>query len=59
MQEKEEIKVYIDVQDGETVCICHREQKGCYKNCAPDVVERDKFAGWERTMLRDRYGKSR
>ena len=44
METKEKIKVYIDIQDGKTVCICKRSHKGCGKKCEPDVVERDKFA---------------
>ena len=46
METKEKIKVYIDIQDGKTICICKRSNKGCGKKCEPDVVERDKFAGW-------------
>lgn len=57
MEEKEKIKVYIDVQDGKTVCICKRSRKGCDKHCVPDVVERDRYAGWEKTFRRNRYGK--
>ncbi len=57
METKETIKVYIDVQNGKTVCICKRSKKRCKKKCEPDVVERDKFAGWESTFRRDRYGK--
>ena len=52
------IKVYIDIQDGKTVCICKRNRKGCNKKCEPDVVERDKFEGWKDTFRRDRFGKS-
>ena len=57
METKEKIKVYIDVQDGKTVCICKRSKKRCGKNCEPDVVERDKCAEWQSTFHRDRYGK--
>ena len=31
METKEKIKVYIDIQDGKTVCICKRSHKGCGK----------------------------
>ena len=55
MEEKEKIKVYIDIQDGKTVCICKRNRKGCNKKCEPDVVERDKFEGWKVTFRRDCY----
>ena len=51
METKEKIKVFI-------VCICKRSRKRCGKNCSPEVVERDKFAEWERTFHRDRFGKS-
>lgn len=57
METRETIKVYIDVQNGKTVCICKRSKKGCSKNCESDVVERDKFAGWQSTFHRNRYGK--
>lgn len=57
MKEKETIKVFVDIKDGKTVCICKRSKKRCGKNCQPDVVERDKFRGWESTMKRDRFGK--
>lgn len=59
MQTKELIKVYIDFRDGKTVCICKRSKKRCNKQCTPDVVERDKFYGWEKTFKVDRYGKTR
>ena len=58
METKEKIKVFIDFQNGKTVCICKRSRKRCGKNCSPEVVERDKFAEWERTFHRDRFGKS-
>lgn len=57
MGNKEKIKVYIDWQDGKTVCICKRSKKMCNKKCEPDVVERDKFYGWEETFKQNRYGK--
>ena len=47
VETKERIEVYIDVKNGKTVCICKRNRKGCKKKCLPDVVERDKFEGWE------------
>lgn len=59
MQSKETIKVYIDYQDGKTVCICKRSKKMCGKYCVKDVVERDKFRGWIDTFKVNRYGKSR
>lgn len=59
METKELIKVYIDFKDGKCVCICKRSKKRCNKKCTPDVVERDKFYGWEDTFKVNRYGKSR
>ncbi len=56
METKEKIKVFIDIQGGKTVCICARSRKGCDKLCEPDVVERDRFYGWERTLYQNKYG---
>ena len=53
----ETIKVYADIWKGRTVCICERSNKGCDKNCQPDVVTRDKFRGWEDSFRRNKYGK--
>ena len=55
----EYIKVFIDYKDGKTVCICKRDKKRCNKRCTPDVVERDKYRGWEDTFHVDKYGKSK
>lgn len=55
----EYIKVFIDYKDGKTVCICKRDHKRCGKHCTPDVVERDKYRGWEDTFRVDKYGKSK
>ena len=55
MKKNELIKVYIDYQDGKTVCICKRSNKGCDKHCQKDIVERDKFRGWQGVMS-NRYG---
>lgn len=57
MEEKEKIKVFVDVEDGKTVCICRRSNKKCGKECEPDVVERDRFADWESAFHRNRYGR--
>ena len=59
MKQKELIKVYIDFKDGKTVCICKRSHKMCDKACQPDVVERDRYAGWKSTMNTNRYGSGR
>lgn len=56
MNSKETIKVYVDLHNGKTVCICARSNKGCNKPCQKDEVERDKFKGWRETMNRSRYG---
>lgn len=58
MKTAELIEVYIDTEFGKTVCICKRDNKGCNRNCEADVVERDKFRGWEKTLQRNRFGKS-
>lgn len=57
MEETEKIKVYIDFRNGKTACICKRNKKGCKKDCIPDIVERDKFAGWKDVFHQNRYGK--
>lgn len=57
MDSTEKIPVYVDIVKGRTVCICHAGRKGCGKHCARDRVTRDKFAEWEKTCRRDRYGK--
>lgn len=57
MEQKEKIEVYVNIQDGRTVCICKRSCKGCDKRCESDVVERDRFSEWKSTFRRDRYGK--
>lgn len=59
MDDKELIKVFIDFENGKTVCICKRSRRGCGKKCHPDVVERDKFRGWQETFKQNRYGRSR
>lgn len=57
MKDKERIKVYVDIVKGETVCMCMKRKKRCKKNCAEDVVTRDRYEGWESTMRRNKYGK--
>ena len=52
----EKIPVFLDIVNGKTVCICPAGKKGCKKNCVRDVVERDKFRGWQKTMKRNKYG---
>lgn len=55
----EYIKVHIDFRDGKTVCICKASNKRCGKPCPTDVVERDKYRGWEDTFRVDKFGKSK
>lgn len=57
MNEKENIKVYVDIVKGKTVCMCMKNKKKCNKQCAEDVVTRDRYRGWESTMRRNKYGK--
>ncbi len=60
MKNKERIKVFAKIENGRTVCICKSDRKCCGRqDCSPEIVERDRFAGWEDTFRRDRYGKSR
>lgn len=59
MQEIEKIPVFIRIEGGRTVCVCHRSRKKCNRNCEKDCVSRDKFEGWKNLMNRDRFGKSR
>lgn len=56
MEIKEKIKAFVYIQGGKTLCICKRDKKGCNRPCEPDIVERDKFAGWERTLYQNKYG---
>lgn len=57
METAEKIPVYVDIENGKTVCICRRDKKLCGKRCEKDVVKRDKFEGWYSTFHRDVYGK--
>ena len=57
MQEQEQIPVWVRIVKGKTVCICCRGRKRCKKQCEKDTVLRDKFAGWQDIMLRDRFGR--
>lgn len=57
MDEKEKLKVYVKLDKGKCVCICLRCHKGCNNDCNEDIVVRNRFAGWQSTMIRDRYGR--
>lgn len=57
MKTEEKIPVYVDIENGKTVCICHVSCKGCPKaSCAREIVTRDKFAKWQTTRRTNRYG---
>ena len=60
METKEKIKVLqIGAKDGTSLATLYQQENSrCGKDCSPEVVERDKFAEWERTFHRDRFGKS-
>ena len=57
MEEKEKIKVFVDVQNGKTVCICRRSNKKCGKKRGKKREEtsvsglggseRSRGGGWE------------
>ncbi len=55
----EKISVYVDVEDGITVCICPLGNKRCSKNCTPEIVERDKYRGWQACFKQDKFGRSK
>ena len=57
METTETIPVYIDIAQGQTVCICHANGKGCDKPCPRDEVTRDRFNEWQKTLYRNKYGK--
>lgn len=58
MTDIEKIPVYIRIENGRTVCVCHAEKSRCQKKdvCFRDLVTRDRYRGWRATMKRDRYG---
>lgn len=56
VKDKERIPVYIRIENGKTICICHAGMKGCNHKCEHDLVTRDIFCGWQGTMKRNRYG---
>lgn len=55
----EYIKVFILYDKyGNTKCICSQNRKLCEnKRCSKEIVERDKFRGWESTFKVNKYGK--
>lgn len=54
---KEYIRVLVRFEEGQTVCICMRDNPKCKKHCTPDIVERDKMRDWQKTLKVDKYGK--
>lgn len=52
----EKIKVHIKIVKGVTTCICMCSDKRCSRNCPVDVVTRDKYFEWEKTM-NNRFGR--
>jgi hypothetical protein len=52
----ETVQVFIKIDKGRTVCICHAAHKHCGCHCERCEVTRDKFAEWQRVMKRDKYG---
>lgn len=57
MKDTEKIPVFIRIENGKTVCVCHATRKKCARPCERDTVTRDKFEGWKATMKRDQYGR--
>lgn len=54
----EKIPVYIRIEKGITVCVCHAAKRcGHSRGCHRDTLLRDRYAGWRNTMRKDRYGK--
>lgn len=53
----ETIQVFVKIDKGRTVCICHAARKRCGCACERCEVTRDKFSEWRRVMRRDKYGK--
>ena len=56
MEEKEKIKVFLKVKKGKTKCICLHGKRCLSKDCQRDIVERDRFRGWESIAARNKYG---
>ncbi len=56
MKENEDIPVFVRIEKGKTVCICHADDKHCQRNCERVSVQRNRFKGWQSTMKRNRYG---
>ena len=56
MKENEDIPVFVRIEKGKTVCICHAGDKHCQRSCERVSVQRNRFKGWQSTMKRNRYG---
>ena len=57
MNDTEKIPVFIRIEKGKTICVCHAAKKKCSRPCERDTVTRDKFEGWRATMKRDKFGR--
>ena len=59
IDQREKIKVYLQIKDGRTVCICTRRNrcKNFCPECEAEVVTRDRLRGWQHYIQRDRYGR--
>lgn len=55
----EYLRVFRRECEGKTVCMCLQSAKKCQRRCVKDVVERDKYRGWQDTFKVDRFGKSK
>lgn len=50
MEDLEKIEVYIKLNKGKTECMCPVKNKKCSRECERDVVFRDRYFEWEKTM---------
>ena len=57
MKGVEKIPVFVRIERGVTICVCHAGAKACARDCRRDVLLRDRYKGWKSTMRRDRYGR--
>lgn len=57
MKENEEILVFVKIEKGKTVCICHAGDKRCRHDCERVTVRRNRFKGWQGTMRNNRFGR--
>ena len=55
----EYLRVFRRENNGKTECMCLQSAKKCGRHCIKDVVERDRYRGWQDTFKVDRFGKSK